>query len=624
MNISRLNLIKCLGFRRSMYLSPLGPAYPWQYCKRLTHNNPHTDCIRPSLHTVLDTRFNKGLAFTMKERQLLGVNGLWPCSTRSPDEQLFGIRANFEARKDPIVKYSYLQALRGRHERLYFRFLSEYTELVLPIIYTPTVGTVCSTFGLIFRSPVGLYITIYDRGHIVEVLQNWRETNIRAICVTDGGRILGLGDLGASGMGISTGKLALYTALGGIPPNLLLAVALDVGTDNEQLLADPLYVGARIKRVKGPEYDDLVQEFMDAVVEVFGPDTFIHFEDFATPNAFKFIRKYQHCFSCFNDDIQGTGSSVLAGFLGVEKVTNHKLNEHVFLFAGAGSASMGIANLLVKELMDRGIKEEDACKNIYVHEAGGLVTQNIPNLVEDLKRFAKKMDPIAKLEDTVEKIKPSILVGATGVGNLFNEQVLRSLAKNHKQPAVFALSNPTSKSECTAEQAYKFTEGRVIFSAGSPFPPVLINEKRLTPGQANNCLVYPGIALGVLSAHARYVPDEVYTIAAYTLANYTTEENRKAGSLYPAIKDANDVAFAIGLNVAKYIFKKNLSNLHPIPEDVCEYLSGFLYRPHYEHTLPNTWEYPKFQSVPLDSETVVKTYLGDIKDKKGEEQKAQK
>lgn len=567
--------------------------------KRFTHFNIYGDILQNNADALMNSRYNKGLAFSMEERQLLSIHGLMPCSIRPIEEQVQVAKENFMARKDPLGQYTYLMSLRHLHERVFFRFISEHTELALPIMYTPTVGSAVTMFSNVYRSGMGMYVTIYDRGHIIDVLKNWQVPNVRAVCVTDGGRILGLGDMGANGMGIVLGKLFLYTGLGGVPPHLLLPITLDVGTDNKMLLEDPHYVGARLNRIKGAEYEDFVEEFMQAVVTCFGDDTLIHFEDFATPNAYKFLRKYQYKYSYFNDDIQGTSAIGLAGFLAAERLLKYKLEDQVFLFIGAGSAGIGIANLLVEELKLRGLSEAEATKNIYVFEVSGLITTESEGLNEETCRYAKELEPISDLAEVVDKVKPAILLAATGTAGVITEKVLHLMAQHNDRPVVFALSNPTSNAECTAEQAFQHTEGRVIFSSGSPFPPVVINGKRFTTGQANNCLAFPGIALGALSMRARYLPDEIYLTVAHVLANYTSEESLMNGNLYPLISEMNELSFAVATSVALFLDKNDLSNLHPKPKDVCEFLHNYLYKLKYGPSLPKTWEYPQSTYCPL-------------------------
>ncbi|ALC41685.1 Menl-1, partial [Drosophila busckii] len=538
------------------------------------------------------------MAFNMEERQRLNVNGLFPSAVRTIDEQIYSVTANFLSRPTNISRYRYMRSLRARQERLYFRFLSVCTKDVLPVIYTPTVGEACTVFSMIYRGPMGIYLTKYDHEHMTDVLKNWPETDIRVVCVTDGERILGLGDLGANGMGISVGKLDLYTALGRLPPKYLLPVVLDVGTNNKELLADPLYVGVREKRVRGQEYDDLVQEFMDAVVKCYGRRTLIHFEDFATPNAFRFIKKYQSKYCYFNDDIQGTAATGLAGFLNIERVTKKKLQEHVILFVGAGSAALGIGRLLLRELMNRKLSEEEACKQIYIVDANGLLTTDRTDIVDDIKPFAKKESPMKNLEEIVEKFKPSIILGATGQGGIFTEKLLQTMAKNHERPGIFACSNPTIKAECTAEQAYKATEGRALFASGSPFPPVVHNGKRITPGQANNCFAFPGIGMAVFCCRPRFIPDEIWIMAARTLADFVSDEDIASGRLYPLVQDATEVAFHISVVIAEYLYDNELATIHPRPDNICKFVTSHLYSPSYDSSLSPTWPYPEFERMP--------------------------
>lgn len=398
------------------------------------------------------------MAFSMHERQLLCIHGLMPCQHRPIEEQVLLARMNFENRRDALGQYTYLLSLRTQHERVFFRFINENVELAMPIMYTPTVGSAVTLFSTVYRSGMGMFITIFDKGNIMEVLKNWREPGVRAICVTDGGRILGLGDMGANGMGISMGKLFLYTALGGVPPDMLLPITLDVGTDNEELLNDPHYVGAKVKRVKGQVYEEFVEEFMQAVRTYFGYETFIHFEDFTTPNAFKFLDKYQSKYTYFNDDIQGTACVGLAGFLAAERVLQKKLEDMIILFVGGGSAAVGISKLLCLELISRGLSDEESVKRIYIAERDGLVTTDMTGVTPDVAKYAKKQEKIADLADIVDKIKPQILLAATGTRGIISEKVLKLMAKHNERPVIFALSNPTSNAECSAEEAFQHTE----------------------------------------------------------------------------------------------------------------------------------------------------------------------
>ncbi|EDW62037.2 NADP-dependent malic enzyme [Drosophila virilis] len=568
-------------------------------CPRLPRRYRHANVIKAEYRKVTDPHYNKGMGYTHDERQKLNVIGLFPSAYRSEAEQISAVNANFHAQQSDLARYLYLRTLRSRQERLYYRFVIEKIEEVMPIIYTPTVGAVCQAFSLIYHSTMGLYVSKYDKGYMTDVLSNWPNTDIRAVCVTDGERILGLGDLGAGGMAISVGKLDLYTALAKVPPQYLIPVVLDVGTNNQQLLSDPLYIGVREKRCKGKEYEDLVQEFMDAVVKVWGYQTLIHFEDFSTPNAFKFINMYQDKYCNINDDIQGTASCGLAGFLAVEHITKKPLKDHTVLFVGAGSAALGISKLLVKELISRKLSEEEAVKNIYITDVEGLITKDRQKFdIPDLKLFAKDRPPVKDLEQLVKEIKPSILLGATGQGGIFTENILRIMGSENEHPAIFACSNPTNKAECTAEQAYNFTEGRALFASGSPFPPVVINGKRLIPTQANNAFAFPGIALGVMCTHPRTISDDVFLVAAHEIAKYCREFYPNDAALYPPIKEAANVAFSVGVAVAKFLIDERKANVYPIPTNVCEFVQSYQYYTERHATLPLTWEYPNM-SAPL-------------------------
>ncbi|XP_060655823.1 NADP-dependent malic enzyme-like [Drosophila nasuta] len=555
----------------------------------------------------VDPKYNKGMGYTYEERQRLSLCGLLPPAYRTMKQQLYAVSESFANQTSDLHRYIFLRALRQRHERLYFEFISKKVNECMPIIYTPTVGTACVKFSLLHYTALGLYVTRYDKGHVIDVLKNWPHTEIRAVCITDGERILGLGDQGANGMGISVGKMDLYTALGRIPPQFLMPAVLDVGTNNQTHLADPLYIGIRQERLRGPEYEEIVQEFMDAVVEVWGPQTLIHFEDFATPNAFKFINKYQDCYCYFNDDIQGTAATGLAAFLGVERISKKPLQDHVIFMVGAGSACLGIAKLVIKELLKRNVTEKDAYKNIYISDQSGLVTKETKVMIPDLKPFCKDMPPMNSLEEMVEKFKPSILLGATGSAGIFTEKVLRTMGKHNERPAIFAVSNPTTKAECTAEQAYNFTEGRALFCSGSPFPPVVFNGKRIVPGQANNSFAFPGVALAVMCTRPFKIPDDVFLVAAKTLADYAEKHYPGEEKLFPTTVEACDVAFDIAVNVAKYFFDKGLSNVFPKPDDICDFIKQQQYYTNYDSSLPPVWEYPELPSVPLPDEWEKKT-----------------
>ncbi|XP_071003806.1 NADP-dependent malic enzyme, mitochondrial-like isoform X3 [Oncorhynchus clarkii lewisi] len=536
---------------------------------------------------------NKGMAFTLQERLQLGIHGLLPPVFLSQDVQVLRIMRSYEGR-NPLDKYILLMTLQDRNEKLFYRLLTSDVEEFMPIVYTPTVGLACQQYGLAFRRPRGLFITIHDKGHIATMLNSWPEENIKAIVVTDGERILGLGDLGSYGMGIPVGKLALYTACGGVPPQQCLPVLLDVGTDNQALLEDPLYIGLKHKRVRGKEYDDLIDEFMQAVTDKYGMNCLIQFEDFANSNAFRLLNKYRNHYCTFNDDIQGTASVAVAGVLAALKITKNKLSDHTFVFQGAGEAALGIAHLLIMAMAKEGVSATDAAKKIWMVDSRGLIVKGRGNLNHEKEEFAHDHAHIKTLEEVVHTIKPTAIIGVAAIAGAFNENIIKDMASFNERPIIFALSNPTSKAECTAEHCYQLTEGRGIFASGSPFSKVTLADGRsFIPGQGNNAYVFPGVALGVIACGVRQISDDIFLTTAEAIADMVTEEHLAEGRLYPPLNSIREVSFKIAVKVVDYAYRHNIASLYPEPKDKEAFVLSHVYSPDYDSFIQDTYNWPK-------------------------------
>lgn len=555
-----------------------------------------------------DPRLNKGLAFTIEERQVLGIHGLQPPSLRTQEEQLALCKIIINNYKEPLNKYMYLTELRERNEKLFFRLLSENVEEFLPIVYTPTVGLACQRFGLIYRRSQGLFITINDKGHIYDILHNWPEPNIHAIVVTDGERILGLGDLGAYGMGIPIGKLSLYTALAGIKPYQCLPVCLDVGTNNTKLLEDPAYVGLRQKRVRGALYDEFIDEFMLAVVSRYGQDTLIQFEDFGNVNAARLLKKYRSKYCTFNDDIQGTAAVSLAGLIASNRIVNKSFKQHTLLFYGAGTAALGVADLCVEAMMREGIEMENARQKIYLMDVDGLVTSDRKELLGHQKYYAKKRNPEKDLLALVNQIKPTILIGVSTKGGAFTSEVLKAMAIHNERPIVFALSNPTLNAECTAQDAYDHTGGRVVYCSGSPFPEVKYKGKTFKTGQGNNSYVFPGVALGVVLGQIHHIPEDYFILAAETVAHNVSKADLESGRLFPPLTSIKECSIQIATRILELAYKKGQATFYPEPPDKRKFVESMLYCDEYTSSLNKKWQWPEKAGPPvkpLDSHTKV-------------------
>uniref|UniRef100_A0AAQ5ZQ96 Malic enzyme n=1 Tax=Amphiprion ocellaris TaxID=80972 RepID=A0AAQ5ZQ96_AMPOC len=539
--------------------------------------------------------FLQGMAFSLEERLQLGIHGLLPPCFINQDVQL--LRPS-EHERQVSDQYVFLMGLQDRNEKLFYRVLLSDVERFMPIIYTPTVGLACQQYGLIFRKPRGLFITIHDRGHIASVLQNWPEKDIRAVCVTDGERILGLGDLGCYGMGIPVGKLALYTACGGMPPQQCLPVMLDVGTDNETLLKDPLYIGLRHKRVRGQAYDDLLDEFMKAVSDRYGMDCLIQFEDFANVNAFRLLTKYRNQYCTFNDDIQGTAAVAVAGLLAALRITKSKMCDHTIVFQGAGEAAMGIAELITMAMEKEGLAKDECLKKIWMVDSKGLIVKGRDHLTHEKERFAHDHPHMKKLEDVIQELKPTAIIGVAAVAGAFSEQIIRDMASFNERPIIFALSNPTSKAECTAEQCYTLTEGRGIFASGSPFDPVTLPDGRMFyPGQGNNAYIFPGVGLGITACAIQHVTEEIFLTAAEALAHLVTEKDLAEGRLYPPLSSIRDVSLKLAVKIMEYAYEHNLATLRPEPSDKQAHIHSLCYSTDYDEFVVDSYRWPEDSMV---------------------------
>jgi malate dehydrogenase (oxaloacetate-decarboxylating)(NADP+) len=505
--------------------------------------------MQENIEWIRNNKTNKSTAFTSEERVKMNLEGLLPYKKTNQETQVARVVKNLENQTSDIERYLYLSALQGRNERLFYRVLNENIEKLLPIVYTPTVGEACKLFSHTYTEAKGFFITPEDKGKIAQMLRNWPEKNIRVIVVTDGERILGLGDLGANGMGIPIGKLVLYAACGGIDPSVCLPVMIDVGTNNEALRSDPLYIGVPQLRVTGQAYLDLLDEFMEAVTQTY-PDVLIQFEDFLTPNAFSLLNRYQSTYRCFNDDIQGTASVALAGLLASQRLIGRSLDQYRFMFLGAGSAATGIADLLVKKLILLGLSREEAIERIAFCDKDGLLVVGREQLQPHNAPYLKSL-PKMSFVDALREIRPTALVGATGAPGTFTREVIELMAEINERPVIFALSNPTSKAECTAEQAYMWSKGNAIFVSGSPFENVVYEGKTFDPGQGNNAYIFPGLGLGITAGKIKFVPDELLICAADTLAKMVTEADLDLGALYPPISSIRKVSIQIAMDVIR-------------------------------------------------------------------------
>jgi malate dehydrogenase (oxaloacetate-decarboxylating)(NADP+) len=532
--------------------------------------------MKRGFEVLRDKKLNRSITFARRDRDRLGLRGLLPHRVATDKQMVQRVMDNLQRLPRDIDRYMLLSSLQERNERLFYQLVDAHVDRILPLIYTPTVGEACREFSHIARDPKGFFITPDDRGSIRRILGNWPHKDIRVIVVTDGERILGLGDLGANGMGIPVGKLALYTACAGIPPEACLPVTLDVGTNNDRLRTDVLYLGYPRRRLTGKAYFTLVDEFVSAAQSRYR-DALIQFEDFLTPNAYALLKRYRDRALCFNDDIQGTAAVALAGVYASTRVTRLRFTDLRIMFLGAGSAATGIADLMTAAFVDEGLTADDARRRLSFVDVNGLVVTSRTDLMEHNLPYALDTTPMSFLE-AIEAIRPHVLIGATGAPGTFTQAVVEKMSTINQRPALFALSNPTSRAECTAEQAYTWSGGRALFASGSPFGPVAFGDTTFHPAQGNNVYVFPGIGLGAIACRARTLPDELFLAAARTLASLVRPSHLAKGSLYPPLQDIRKISLAIATKVATHAYSLGLAR-EPRPSDVRASIEAMTYRP---------------------------------------------
>jgi malate dehydrogenase (oxaloacetate-decarboxylating)(NADP+) len=543
--------------------------------------NPKSKSFPRGEDLLHDPVLNKGTAFTEAERDAFGLRGLLPPHVTTMHEQVLRVMDNYGRIDDDLQKFIFMTALHSRNETLFYRVVVDNMEELMPIIYTPTVGRACQEFGHIFRRAGGIYLSLNDRGRMKQVLKNWSESDVRAVVVTDGERILGLGDLGAAGMGIPIGKLHLYTACAGVQPSYCLPVTLDVGTNNEEFLTDPLYLGLSKRRIRGEAYDEFVQEFIEAVTDLF-PKALIQFEDFGNTNAFRLLHRYRDKVCTFNDDIQGTAAVTLAGLMSALRITGRALADQKIVFLGAGEAGIGIADLVASAIANKGVDEAEAKRRCWFVDSKGLVVKSRGDLQEHKLGYAHDHEPIGDLLGAVEKLEPTALIGVSGQPSTFTQPVVEAMSRINERPIIFALSNPTSKAECTAEQAYRWSGGRAVFASGSPFDPVELGGRRHVPGQGNNAYIFPGVALGVILSGSRLVTDEMFLTAANALAREVSEHDLAEGRVYPPLPEVRDVSAIIATAVVRIAHERGLAR-EPSPDDIVAHVRKEMFDPTYRN-----------------------------------------
>jgi malate dehydrogenase (oxaloacetate-decarboxylating)(NADP+) len=532
------------------------------------------------IELLQDPSLNKSTAYTEAEKQALGIVGLVPDVTESEDLQLSRVMMQLGQKNTDLDRYIYLINLLDHNETLFYRTVMSDPARFLPIVYDPTIAEACLKFGHIYRQPRGMYLSITRRGKVKEVLKNWPQKDVRFICVTDGGRILGLGDLGANGAGIPIGKLQLYTACAGVPPRYLLPMYLDAGTNNEQYLHDPLYLGMRKTRPSTEELYSFVDEFVEAVQEVF-PKCCIHFEDWTGVDAVHLLKRYRDKYCIYNDDVQGTAGIVLAGMINAAKIKGTKLSDEKYLFLGAGSAAIGLSDLLCSAMVEEGLALKDAQSRIYMFDINGLLETTRRDLVDFQKPYAHNHTPTRDFAAAVESIKPTTIIGVSTIGGAFNQKVVETMSRINERPVILALSNPTEHAECTPEQAYTWSKGKAIYAAGVQFPPVRLYGQTFLPGQANNFYIFPAIGMAVFATQASRVTDEMFIEAARAVADQVPSDLLSQGLLYPLQSNILEAEIQTAARVAKLVFDLGLARVQR-PTDFVSFIRQHVYKPEYK------------------------------------------
>jgi malate dehydrogenase (oxaloacetate-decarboxylating)(NADP+) len=532
------------------------------------------------IRVLQNPKLNKSTAFTESEKQALGLVGLVPDVIETEDEQLQ--RVNYQLKQKPtdLERYIYLMNLLDHNETLFYRTLMSDPARFLPVVYDPTIGEACLKFGHIYRQARGMYLSITRRGTVKDVLKNWPEKDVRFICVTDAGRILGLGDFGANGMGIPIGKLQLYTACAGVPPQYLLPMYLDAGTNNEQYLHDPLYLGMRKTRPSTEELYSFVDEFVQAVQEVF-PKCCIHFEDWTGVDAVHLLQRYRDKYCVYNDDVQGTAGIVLTGMINAAKIKGTKLSDGKYLFLGAGSAGIGLANLLCSAMVQEGLTLKQAQSRVYMFDINGLLEDTRKDLVDFQQPYAQRHAPTRDFVAAVESIKPTTIIGVSTVGGTFTQKVIETISRINERPIVLALSNPTDHAECTPEQAYTWSKGKAIYAAGVQFPAVDYNGQTFLPGQANNFYIFPAVGMAIFATQASRVTDEMFIEAARAVADQVPSDLLKQGLLYPLQSNILETEIQTAARVAKLVFDSGLARVAR-PADTVAFIRSHVYKPAYK------------------------------------------